>query len=89
MSSSAEMMLRARWVAPMNRPVIEDGGVVVAGGAILAVGDASELRQAHPGATEQDLGRLWCEIQIAPAVPMEFITLRIALGEAGKLEVFT
>jgi hypothetical protein len=38
---------------------------------------------------EQDLGRLWCDIQIAPAVPMEFITLRIALGEAGKLEVFT
>jgi hypothetical protein len=33
----------------------------------------------------QDDGRLWCEIQIAP---MEFITLRIALGEAGRLEVF-
>jgi phage tail sheath protein FI len=37
---------------------------------------------------EQDAGRLWCEIQIAPAAPMEFITLRIALGEAGRLEVF-
>jgi hypothetical protein len=38
---------------------------------------------------EQDNGRLWCEIQIAPAVPMEFITLRIALGEAGRLEVLS
>jgi phage tail sheath protein FI len=37
---------------------------------------------------EQDNGRVWCEIQIAPALPMEFITLRIALGEAGRLEVF-
>lgn len=37
---------------------------------------------------EQDDGRLWCEIRIAPAAPMEFITLRIALGEAGRLEVF-
>jgi len=36
---------------------------------------------------EQDNGRVWCEIQIAPAAPMEFITLRIALGEAGRLEV--
>jgi Bacteriophage tail sheath protein len=33
-------------------------------------------------------GRVWCEIGIAPAAPMEFITLRIALGEAGRLEVF-
>jgi hypothetical protein len=37
---------------------------------------------------EQENGRVWCEIQIAPALPMEFITLRIALGEAGRLEVF-
>lgn len=38
---------------------------------------------------EIDNGRVWVEIRIAPAVPMEFITLRIALGEAGRLEVFT
>jgi phage tail sheath protein FI len=37
---------------------------------------------------EQDNGRLWCEVHVAPAVPMEFITLRIALGEEGRLEVF-
>lgn len=33
-------------------------------------------------------GQVVCEVQIAPAVPMEFITLRIALGEEGALEVF-
>jgi phage tail sheath protein FI len=37
---------------------------------------------------EQDNGRVFCDIKIAPAVPMEFITLRIALGEAGRLDVF-
>lgn len=38
---------------------------------------------------EQDLGRLWCEVAIAPAAPMEFITLKISFGEAGRVEVFT
>lgn len=37
---------------------------------------------------EQDLGRVICEIEVAPAVPMEFILLRVALGAEGKLEVF-
>ena len=29
---------------------------------------------------ERDLGRCVCEIEVAPAVPMEFITLRVALS---------
>jgi len=29
-----------------------------------------------------------CEVQVAPAAPMEFITLRIATGAEGTLEVF-
>ena len=32
-------------------------------------------------------GQVICEISIAPAVPMEFITIRVALGADGKLEV--
>jgi hypothetical protein len=28
-----------------------------------------------------------CEIQVAPATPMEFITLRLTLGAEGLLEV--
>lgn len=37
---------------------------------------------------EIDLGRVLCEIAVAPAVPMEFIVLRIALSGEGRLEVF-
>jgi phage tail sheath protein FI len=37
---------------------------------------------------EQDLGRVFCEIELAPAVPMEFILLRVALSTDAALEVF-
>jgi len=37
---------------------------------------------------EIDLGRVNCEIEFAPAVPMEFIHLRVSLSGDGKLEVF-
>ena len=37
---------------------------------------------------EIDRGRLLCEVEIAPATPMEFILLRIALGADATLEVF-
>jgi uncharacterized protein len=36
---------------------------------------------------EREQGRVFCEIAVAPAVPMEFILLRIALGSDGKVEV--
>ncbi|MCP4898079.1 MAG: phage tail sheath family protein [bacterium] len=36
----------------------------------------------------QDLGQLVCEIEVAPAVPMEYIKLRVAVGREGELEVF-
>jgi len=34
-----------------------------------------------------DAGEVVCEIEVAPAAPMEFITLRLTLGAAGLLEV--
>ncbi len=37
---------------------------------------------------QRDLGQVTCVIEFAPAVPMEFITLRVALGREGLLEVF-
>jgi Bacteriophage tail sheath protein len=37
---------------------------------------------------ERDLGRVLCRIGVAPAVPMEFIELRVALSAEGRLEVF-
>jgi phage tail sheath protein FI len=36
---------------------------------------------------EQDPGLLICEIEVAPAVPMEFIQLRLVLGQDRGLEV--
>jgi phage tail sheath protein FI len=35
-----------------------------------------------------DNGLCFCDIQVAPATPMEFITLRVAVSNPGKLEVF-
>lgn len=36
---------------------------------------------------ERDLGRVHCDVLVAPAAPMEFITLRLELGREGQLEV--
>ncbi len=36
---------------------------------------------------EQDLGRVHCEICVAPAVPMEFIVLQVTFSTEGQLEV--
>jgi len=37
----------------------------------------------------QDLGQVYCSIELAPAVPMEFITLRISMSSEGRLEVIS
>ena len=38
-------------------------------------------------ADQIDVGQVVCEIEVAPAVPMEFITLRLTIGAEGLLEV--
>ena len=35
----------------------------------------------------QDLGQVYCDIKLAPALPMEFITLRISISREGRLEI--
>ena len=35
-----------------------------------------------------DLGIVVCVIKVAPAVPMEFVTLRVTASAQGQLEVF-
>jgi phage tail sheath protein FI len=37
---------------------------------------------------ERDLGRVLCRVGLAPATPMEFIELTVALSAEGRLEVF-
>ena len=49
------MILRARYVLPMDQPPIDDGAVVVNGCDIVAVGKTSEIRAAHTGEV-RDLG---------------------------------
>ena len=43
--------------------------------------------EANNPPEEVDLGRLVCDIELAPAVPMEFIHIRLELNAGGLLEV--
>ncbi len=47
--------IRARIVWPLDRPPVEDGAVLIAGGEVLAVGRAADVR-GPAGATQVDLG---------------------------------
>ncbi len=49
------MILRARYVLPMDQLPIEDGAIVIDGDSVIAVGKAAEIRAAHPGEV-RDLG---------------------------------
>jgi hypothetical protein len=51
-------------------------------------GSKGEYINANNPQDQQDLGLTLCEIALAPAVPMEFITLRVALSAQGTLDVF-
>jgi cytosine/adenosine deaminase-related metal-dependent hydrolase len=51
-----KILLTAAWIAPMDRPIIRDGGVVFAGERIIAIGDAKPLAVSHPDASRADLG---------------------------------
>ena len=52
--------------------------------------EAFRVRCDEKTMTQDDIdnGRLFCEIDIAPATPMEFIMLRIAVSADATLEVF-
>jgi cytosine/adenosine deaminase-related metal-dependent hydrolase len=49
------MILRAKYVLPMDQPLIEDGAVAIEGDTIVAVGKTAEVRAAHTGDL-RDLG---------------------------------
>lgn len=50
------MLLLARYVLPVSGPHIEDGGVVVEDGRIVAVGARDELLKQHPDEDVSDYG---------------------------------
>jgi phage tail sheath protein FI len=52
--------------------------------------EAFRVRCDDKTTTQEDIenGRLFCEIEVAPATPMEFILLRIAVSADATLEVF-
>ena len=49
-------IFRARYIAPMNQPVIPDGAVMIRHGRIIAACPFAELRTSTGGATVEDLG---------------------------------
>lgn len=49
-------LLRAAWLAPMDRPPIRDGALLIGGDRILGVGAAAKLRRASPAAAVRDFG---------------------------------
>lgn len=83
---------QARWVVPVDGPVLADGAVAVAGGRIVAVGPAAEIWQTYragglgPGAARHcDHG----DGAIIPAlinahVHLEFTALRHAVPPQGN-----
>lgn len=50
------MLLLARYVLPISGPHIEDGGVVVRDGEIIAVGTRAEMTAAYPAEEVHDYG---------------------------------
>jgi len=50
------MIIRARTVATMDGPPIEDGGVVISGNRIIEVGEFPGVSARHSGQETVDLG---------------------------------
>jgi cytosine/adenosine deaminase-related metal-dependent hydrolase len=51
-----KQLLTAKWIAPMDRPLIVDGAIAIQDGSILNVGPAQELQRTHPDGAMEDLG---------------------------------
>ncbi|MCM2265498.1 MAG: amidohydrolase family protein [Desulfuromonadales bacterium] len=49
-------VFRARYLLPIDAPLVDDGALLVAGGRILAAGSHHDLAAAHPGVAVVDFG---------------------------------
>lgn len=57
-TSTSLALYRARYLMPMNRPIIENGAIVVRDRIIIAVGKYADLCGAYPGTSCCDLGEV-------------------------------
>lgn len=55
--SLSKQIISARWIAPIDRPILRDAAIIIQRGSILEVGPATEITRAHPDAESIDLGR--------------------------------
>lgn len=56
MNPVTKTLIRAAWVAPMDRPAFRDGAVVFLGDTIIDIGPADALARTHPDAMSHDCG---------------------------------
>ncbi|NBZ95889.1 MAG: hypothetical protein EBR40_05605 [Proteobacteria bacterium] len=78
-------LYRARHLVTMAGPSIEDGGIAVRDGEILATGPWEQIRREHPGASSQDLG----EMILMPGLinahcHLDYTMMRGAMFERGS-----
>ena len=78
-TSRDKTLITAAWVAPMDQPILRDGGVVFAAGTIVAVGAAKVLRASHPDATVRELG----DVVLLPGLVNPHTHLELSTGVAG------
>ena len=52
----SETVLRARWVAPMEGPILHDGAVAIRGETIVGVGHWAEIRKSFASGVVTDYG---------------------------------
>ena len=71
------MILTARWLAPLDRPLIEDGGICVEQGRIVQIGARRDL----PAGPTEDLG----DVVLLPGLINAHAHLELT-GYAGQLE---
>lgn len=57
MSISAVKIIQAKWVAPMDRPILRDAAVATEAGKIVMVDSATKVRRQYPHAEVVDLPR--------------------------------
>ena len=80
----ATRLYRARHLVTMAAPSIEDGGIAVRDGEILATGPWEQIRREHPGASCGDLG----EMILLPGLinahcHLDYTMMRGAMFEGG------